>query len=1178
MPTIAEELQAIDDFNGLLPFLKDRMGWRIDPGVLEEDDPIEEATFQVTLEKLGIDPKKAPNIRRIQRLRPLVSNQPFGVFFIYFEDKQLKVTTMRRILRALVITQRQSAKSGTQQLWNPSDLMFLTSLGVSGHRKLSFAHFHEEVGVKKLPTLRVIGWDEDDTPMRMKVQATVITEKLKWPDNPSDIDSWREQWSKAFSYRPEEVIRTTKELVAQLAVFATRTCEAIEEVLAIETPTGVFHRIMNSFRQTIFPDLKPEAFADMYAQTVTYGLLQDRMHDQFSQTDGIVLENVANFVKETNPFLKELFEIFLSFGRSDSNLDFDEIGLSDVQDLLSNSELEQIIADFRRRRQDPNIHLYESFLEQYDKNRKVKHGVFYTPKEVVEFIVRSAHEALRKDFGLVDGLADISTWAECATKNDGVIVPEGWADRPFVQILDPATGTGTFMIEAIQLIFNHMMDKWRNEGKSDQECSSLWQTYVPVHLLPRLHGFELMMAPYAIAHLGIALKLIDTGFDYRNSKMPRAGVYLTNSLAKLVNAEEQTEMNFLEDELADEGRGANSVKRDMFITVVIGNPPYSGHSMNTSKDSNQRLTWIGELIQPYFNIDGERLEERNLKWLNDDYVKFIRFGEYLIAKSGYGVLAYITNHSFISNPTFRGMRKHLIDNVSSLRILDLHGVSSASWPNGLRDINVFNIKQGVAITLMVKNGNSNPMLTYCSFPGSREEKFKFLSEETMLTACRESVRIRSPFFFFINRNDKLASEFQSFASLKEIMPVNSVGIVTARDKLCIQMSNHEIEETLANFVNLKPEYARLKFSLPPDANDWKVQLAQADVKMSKGKTGCVTLISYRPFDNRFTFYSGKSKGFICRPRSKVMRHMTEGDNIGLVTVRQVAEGVFNHCIVVNNIVESRMTLSLQGISLLFPLKLYYINDTEKDISTNLSVEFLDHLGRRISLDFQPIFKSKLNQTSSGVSLQKAHQKNLIESEICDRGNLSSTFGFRDAFDYIYSILHCSSYRDRYAEFLKYDYPRIPLPSGRELFSALVSLGRELVSLHLLDDKHSKLTKPKIYFRGRGDNRLFGANEIKWDNGLIWINENQWFEDVPKESFEFLMCGYQPLRKWLCDRASTGGRNPTPGRVLDSDDVTHYCRMVVAITETRRIMQEIDQTINDHGGWSDAFVIDIVDEQ
>ena len=1168
MQSIAEELRSIDDFNELLPFLKDRMGWPIEQDILDEDDPLEESTFEFTPRELGIDPDKVSNIRGIHQLRPFYQEQPFGIFLISFEDKELKVTAMRRILRALVKKKRGSANAGTQQNWDVNDLMFISNFGLSGHRKISFAHFQQDSRTNELPTLRVIGWDEDDTPMRMRIQASELTQKLKFPDNPKDVDAWRSQWNGAFSQKPGQVIKTTKDLVSQLAKLATQTRRAIEDVLALENKNGVLHHIMNSFRGSIFPNLSPKDFADMYAQTVAYGLLQARIS---RISGGLVLDDAANLMGATNPFLKEIFESFLSVGENKSKLDFDEIGLSEVRDLLTTADMEQVLADFENKNpnQDPKIHLYENFLKEYDKDRKDSHGVFYTPREVVGFIVRSVHETLQTEFGLTDGLADITTWAEFAASHDDVTIPKGWADKPFVQILDPATGTGTFLIETIGLIFKHLSVKWSSEGKSETEKVALWQDYVSTHLLPRLHGFELMMAPYAMAHLGIALKLDETGYKHTKDT-PRAKVYLTNSLAEPFDA--YTTLGFIADALAEEGKGADHIKMDVPITIIIGNPPYSGHSMNNG------IKWIKNAIKDYTNDFPDLQKPGQGKWLQDDYVKFIRFAKHVLKTRSHGVMGYITNHAYIDNPTFKGMRKSLVETFPHIEIVDLHGnlKKKEKAPNGNKDENVFLIQQGVAILIASKFGfDQSTELSKFDFWGKRSEKLQKLESQTMRQLMGVSFIPAEPTYMFLEMDVEFSSEYYLARSLPSIMNLNgdpAPGIVTTHDGFAISFTPEEQKEKINRLIESVDESeARNHFRLCKQ-DQWDYTKAK---KYLSAIDWSVLLkpIAYRLFDERCTVYTSHVAVHL---RNRVMQHMLERDNVGLVSVRQLSGAGLEwcHAFASNKIMEScHISNRTKEINYLFPLKLFPFGKTDADVKPNLSMPFLKSITAATNLDFQPLIMRKPEQQQLRILPKKLKQQDLLGRQLHERGDLTATFGCRDAFDYIYAILHCPAYRKRYAEFLKSDFPRIPLPNGRGIFAELISLGKELVELHLLDENHPKLVQPNIVFRGQGDNRLFKKPQIKWQNGKMPINLSQWFEDVPEESVEFSIGGYEPLKKWLHDRAEKGGKTPAQGRVLSDEDILHYRRMVVAITETRHLMQEIDNVIEAHGSWPDAFVTD-----
>jgi len=403
----------------------------------------------------------------------------------------------------------------------------------------------------------------------------------------------------------------------------------------------------------------------------------------------LVAENVTDMVPVTNPFLREMLDTFLKIGGRKNGIDFDELGIQDVVELLRGDEtdLPTILRDFgnRTRSEDPVSHFYEHFLSAYNKRLKIQRGVFYTPQPVVSYIVRSVHELLQTNFGLEDGLASTTTWGEMAARHDGLKIPDGvQPTEPFVQILDPATGTATFLVEVIDVIHHTLTEKWKQQHLSDDQQRAAWNDYVPKHLLPRLHGYELMMAPYAIAHMKIGLKLYETGYHFGSDE--RARIYLTNALEPPQDFSDR--LAFDAPALAHEAQAVNAVKRHQRFTVVIGNPPYSGTSANTGE-------WISKLVQDYYQVDGVGLGERNPKWLQDDYVKFIRAGQFLCSQTPLAVFGFITNHGYIDNPTFRGMRQSLLTSFRELWVLDLHGniKKKETTSDGGLDENVFDIQQ-----------------------------------------------------------------------------------------------------------------------------------------------------------------------------------------------------------------------------------------------------------------------------------------------------------------------------------------------------------------------------------------------------------------------------------------------------------------------------------------------------
>ena len=668
MPTDhRERLARIRRFDQLVAYLRDELGWPI------ESDDFEELTFEYTPEELGIDEKSAAKIQEIKRLRPLVSGQPWGIFFVKFEPKRLPVVALRRILGQVALKKRASANKSERQAWADDDLLFVSNYGEGEERRITFAHFSKPQNGHDLPTLKVLGWDNLDTPLHLDAVAHKLTDHLTWPDDEDDPDAWRKRWRAAFKLRHREAITTSKQLSERLAELARAIRDRTRTALAVETESGPLTKLMKAFQTTLVHDLDEAGFADMYAQTIAYGLLSARITDPAQGT----ADDLAAHMR-TNPFLRELMETFLRVGgrrgkASGPGIDFDELGVSEVVELLDRANMAAVVHDFgdRNPQEDPVIHFYEHFLAAYDKNQKVSRGIFYTPRPVVSYIVRSVDELLRTEFGLADGLADTTTWGDMAKRYEDLEIPDGTPPyQAFVQILDPATGTGTFLVDVIDLIHRTMVEKWTAQGHGKKKIQALWNDYVPKHLLPRLHGYELLMAPYAIAHLKIGLKLYETGYRFESDE--RARVYLTNALEPA--EDEQLMLDFLP-ALAHEAKAVNEIKRKQRFTVVMGNPPYSGLSSNMGPWIDGPLKGRlpdGTATASYYHVDGEPLGERKV-WLQDDYVKFIRLSQWLLDGTGVGVHGYISNHGYLDNPTFRGMRWSLMQSFRRIRVLDLHG-------------------------------------------------------------------------------------------------------------------------------------------------------------------------------------------------------------------------------------------------------------------------------------------------------------------------------------------------------------------------------------------------------------------------------------------------------------------------------------------------------------------------
>ena len=514
---------------------------------------------------------------------------------------------------------------------------------------------------------------------------------------------------------------------------------------------------LHAFRQILIHDLDEKTFSDIYAQTIAYGLFAARLHD--SIPDDFSRQKARDLIPRSNPFLRNLFDYV-----SGAQLDRRVVWIvDDLCELFRATDLQSILDDFGKatESEDPFIHFYETFLVEYDPKLRKSRGVYYTPEPVVNFIVRAVDDSLKKEFNLSKGLADTSKTTIKRkikdTKPNREKVPEEEIEVHKVQILDPATGTGTFLAETVKHIFSTFKGQ-----------KGLWSSYVEEHLLPRLNGFEILMASYAMCHLKIEILLRQSGYKLKNgNKQKRLNVFLANSLEEAYPDTRTLLLTWL----SKEANQANQVKRDTPVMCVIGNPPYSGESQNKGK-------WIMKLMEDYKKEPGGKLKlkEKNPKWLNDDYVKFMRFSQYLIEKNGSGILAFINPHGFLDNPTFRGMRWHLLKTYDKIYILDLHGNSKKkeSTPDGSADINVFDIQQGVSINIFIKTGKKKPnalgkVFHYDLF-GKRQFKYDFLKANSLKTIPYKALPNLAPNYFFVQKDFKAQKNYDKGFKINELFP------------------------------------------------------------------------------------------------------------------------------------------------------------------------------------------------------------------------------------------------------------------------------------------------------------------------------------------------------------------------------------------------------------------------
>lgn len=1169
-------LASINSIEALLAFLREELEWPLAEG------SVEDVTFGYEADELGLKDEHAPKVNKIYQVRNVTAAQPWGIFFIDFENKRLPVTILRRILNLLRLKKR-----GTSGQWDAGDLLFMTTYGeeAEGMREVAFAHFHQQAG--DLPTLNVLQWDAQDTPDKLRTTYDTLKSNLGWPPDPSDADGWRDQWRAPFKHGIGHTIKTSRALASALAVLSRSIRDSVNQILEAENDQGRMTKLYKAFKDALLHDLEPDKFADTFAQTVSYGLLIaafSRTPEEGSgHTTTMRTEDAPALVPPTNPFLKEVLETFIYVGgRNSHKVDFDELGIQSVVELLNSplTDIHAIQRDFGNRKpgEDPVIHFYEDYLAAYDKPERKKRGVFYTPQPVVSYIVRSVHELLQTEFGLEDGLASTITWGEMASRDpkSKIQTPKSTdPDSHFVVILDPATGTATFLVEVIDVIWKHLRAKWdtdragclallRSEPTRQQAneptFQGFWNSYVPDHLLPRLYGYELMMAPYAIAHMKVGLKLAETGYTFGTDR--RVRIYLTNALEPASELQARLALDW--EALAHEAMAVKAVKETQRFTVVIGNPPYSGHSANASKDEKGNRNFIGNLVHDYYFVDGVPLGEKNPKWLQDDYVKFLRFGQYLIQQADVGVLGMITNHGYLDNPTFRGMRRSLMQTFDEMLFLDLHGNAKKKEvsPDGSKDENVFDILQGVAVCHLLRRPQVAPLtrIAYGGLFGARNTKYDSLTIMPSSPSGWETLAPNRPHYLFEPQDQAAGATYDHWWKITDVSTVTSVGVVTGQDDNTVTVSSEDAYR-LASGHGLSESV--------------------------------VQPYQYRPFDFQHIVYDSS---VVTRTRFAVMTHMIGIANKGLVIGRSGAvtgEHEWNLAFASGAIPD--FNLFYRGGVQFFPFRCFPRGSDSTvgvRMQANLSRAFLNALTDAIGRPFEPgsspggLFaggepvveptQPTLGEFGDGLSSVQGSLSTVPDPAVHPAG---PTFSPEDVFHYIYAVLHSPTYRSRYAEFLKIDFPRIPLPGGPEVFDALVPLGAELVALHLMES--TRLDQPMTTLVGVGKHSeprvekvTFTANtptsqQANTPTGTVWLDKAQTtgFQGVPEEVWNFHIGGYQVCEKWLKDRDP---KKRNPGRILTPDDISHYHKIVVALSETIRIMNEIDIAIDANGGWPEAF--------
>jgi predicted helicase len=704
---------------------------------------------------------------------------------------------------------------------------------------------------------------------------------------------------------------------------------------------------------------------------------------------------------------------------------------------------------------DPFIYFYEDYLKAYDPAMRKGRGVYYTPPPVVNFIVRAVDDILKDSFGIAEGVAD----------------------HRRVTVLDFACGTGTFLLEVCQRIFE-------NIGGPDTGRADL---IVREHILKNLFGFEYLIAPYTIAHLKLSQYLLDQ--QHPLDEEERLQVFLTNTLEPI---EPQT--NFLLPAVSAEVAAAQRVK-DRPILVITGNPPYAARSKNKGR-------WIRAQVKAYEFVDGQHFRERK-HWLNDDYVKFLRFAQLKMEARTDGIVGVITNRWWLENVTFRGMRQSLINTFEQIHIFDLQGEAGQE-----DDKNVFHIMKGVAIAVLVRNPSVEKRVRYSSIRGPRLAKYKACATSSLDNSHWVELTPTSPNYFLVPRTEKGREFYESLWSVHKIFAAGSTGVLTGRDRLAIAQTEDALRDQLRFLMGTATDRdVEIRFGLEK-VEHWSMSDARKILREQGLRADLIRRLAYRPFDKEY-YYDHDAMVF--RRRDKIMREMNKG-NMGLAVCRLTTGGAWRHCLVADEPTDdSYVSDKSKERAYLFPLWRTQPTKTEdrKEPTETMQIE-------NLSLEFREFLDSR-------------HERHYTADEILG---------------YIYAILHAPTYRARYAEFLRIDFPRVPFSQSTDDFEALSALGWGLIQAHLLREVPRR---GLAAYHGRGDHQIETVRYSPAERAIA-INKTQSFKPVPQAVWDFHIGGYQVLDKYLKSRRE---------RPLSLDEINRVAAVADSLAFTIDQMASID---------------------
>ncbi|MGL2648373.1 type ISP restriction/modification enzyme [Helicobacter pylori] len=964
-----------------------------------------------------------------------------------------------------------------------------------------------------------VGKDEENKPsIKRKISIASLEELPKLKPNPQTERDLIELFRGFFNHEAAP-ITNAKDFANALSAPTRYLKDALIQYQEDMQVSSIF----KNFKEYLYEELSFEDFSDAFAQTLTYSLFIAKLNHPFEKID---LNNVRSSIPENFAVIREMAD-FLK--KLDAIQEIQWL-LNEILSSINHVDMGSIIKDLNDDK-DPYLHFYETFLSAYDPKLREKKGVYYTPDSVVKFIINALDSLLKTHF------KDASLGLKSALDNENI------------KLLDFATGTGTFLLEAFRKALETRKTSDGGISTKEDKCQNL---------LKQFYGFEYLIAPYAIAHLNLS-QAFKEEFKKPLKENDALKIILTNTLIQPSEIVAYRGLNpIFEKELSN----AQEIKKNENILIITGNPPYSGASENKGLFEWEVKATYG--IEPEFqtieieknvkladkiqtllkNIQKQKessskdalkalkslhskyklQKEKNPKWLLDDYVKFMRFAQNKIESLGHGLFGFISNNAFLDNPTFRGLRRSLLECYDELYILNLHGNArkKEETPQGTKDENVFNIMQGVSINLFVKKAQATkPKICYYDVYGERAEKYAFLTQNDLSRIEWLELAPREPFYLLIPQETPLLEEYEQGFSVQEMFQISSVGIVTGRDHVVFHKDKESLLKLLKDFSTLEPSELRRIYKIKKDSRDWRLEYAIKDVKANANNLEeYIVSCQYRPFDFYYTYYTGKSKSFIAYPRGEVFKHMLPPQQTlkhpikrakmsRLNTPRQLKNNdkSWTQCFISSCINDQGLSSGGNGAGVNYPL--YQFRDP--NYTENFTPEFRSFIDKHYNHSFEPL----------------------------------------EVLGYIYALLYSPNYRKRYEEFLKADYPKILFTNNKDLFRALSLLGIELIGLHVLNKESLNHSFNKLKDATIGESCYKEAHDCIIKKPLhneleqrLYINHSAYFRGVSEEIHDYMIGGYGVLDKYLKSHKNES---------CDFDHVSNIIKVIACTIEIQKTL-------------------------